>query len=407
MSCSDRLREALHAGRRPTLREVGGIEAVFAELDELVRSEHAAELVELVIDDAPQQAGQVVAASVATNDNPLILARIFDGLIAAEHLADEITSELADPVRTRIADRSDRRSAHRAAVVLDGAVRLALMTRLSRHVVLAELTAVRVDEADLFSVTAARAAGRCHDHWPDPELRAALERLLNSVPDGEAAFELGISELALAFGADDEPAVLAAMDRARALFATAMDAEEDRLDASAFASVIDALMAFASQGSPQLVAEAADAVTAAVDAHELWLDGMHVPWPAPRALALAEWSHLAGLLRRAARELEADSWLRPVEVLPDILRVYRATRSLPLARHGLDATGVESVLMPRIEARFIESSGLRAHVADWLDELSEDHELGDAARELLAAAQVDDEQGKARQSRFRPGSPGC
>lgn len=408
MSCVYRMRAALQEGCRPTLAGVGGIDALLAELDAVVRSEEAGGFVELVIDEAaPEQAGRVVAAVIATNNNPLVLAKVFDYLVNAETLADEVTRDLTDPIRDRIRERADKPAAHRAAAVLDGAVRLALMGRIGRHAVLAEVTAVRAEEPEPFSVTAARAAGRCHDYWPDEELRAALERLLNTVPDGEAAFELGVTELALALEANNRDAVLAGVNRARDLFAAAMAAEEDRLDAKAFIAVIDAVMAFAARGSAQLVAEAADSVTAAVDAHELWLDGAHVPWPAPRALALAEWSHLAGLLRRAARELEADSWLRPVEILPDVLRVYRATRSLPLGRHGFDAAGIETILMPRIEARFIESSGLRAHLADWLEELGGDDDLGEAARRLLDVAQSGDPEGKATPSRFRPGSPGC
>jgi hypothetical protein len=403
------LRDAFHEGREPTLADIGGTAGIVAELDELAASDVAAELVDVLLLEANLAANdlaRVVAAVIAHNPNPLVLAKVFDSLVDAETTAEEVGIAMAEPVRQRIADRSDSRAAHRAAVVLDGAVRLALLEQFNRHVVLAELTGVHSDEPAEFATVAARLAGRCHDFWPEAGLREALERLLDAASDGEAAFELGVCHLAIALQASDAGAVLDGLNEARKLFASALAAEEDRIDAQAFIAVIDAVATFASKGPPEVVAESADSLTAAVDAHELWLDGMHAPWRTPRALALAEWAHLAGLLRRAASELEADSWLRADEVLPDVLRVYRANRSLTLGRHAFSAAGVESVLAPPIEARFVESAGLRAHLADWLQELSDDSELGLAARELMSALEVGDAKGKAGASRCRPGSPG-
>lgn len=410
MSLLATLRDASEAGLEPTVDELGGSQALLDELDQVADSEYAAALLPGLLDSAHVDShtqALVLSAVVGSNPNPFILAAVFDALVDAVELPTTIGLGIAEPVRQRVADRADAQAAARAAVVLDGAVRLALLNRLNRHVVLAELTSVTSEELPQFAATAARLTGRCHDFWPDAALRQALERLMNVVEGGDAAFELGMCVLAVSLEGSEPAEILAGMYSARGLFTSAIAAEEHRPDAEAFVAIVDAVTAFAEGGSPELVAEASQSLTRSVELHQLWLSGMHEPWAAPRALAEAEWAHFAGLLRRATTDLDAESWLRATEILPDVVRVYRATRSVTLGQHGHTASGLEAILSPRIEARFIESAGLKAHLDDWLVELSADEELGPAARELLEAVEAGEDPGKAARFRFPPGSPGC
>jgi hypothetical protein len=158
--------------------------------------------------------------------------------------------------------------------------------------------------------------------------------------------------------------------------------DEERHDARLFGLAIDALLAFSQNGSDLNLNEAVDEFGELLRLRLLWLSGTHESWLAPRATAEIEWYRLVVLLREASALLARPSWLDARTSLDQVLQAYSASRAIRIYVREGEQSGLPALIEPRIEARFIEEEGLRAHLED---ALSEEHQTAAEPREREAA----------------------
>ena len=105
-------------------------------------------------------------------------------------------------------------------------------------------------------------------------------------------------------------------------------------------------------------------------------------WLAPRWDRDVQWFELLDSIPRLAAELDRPSWLRACEVLDRLFKVYDADRTIA------GGAGFGILLRPRIEASFVRSQGLLAHLDDRLRDpefIGEYRDVASALRERISS----------------------
>ena len=125
--------------------------------------------------------------------HPQALHAAIDNLFRGDQAAlERLGPVVAERLRNRLEQRGTPADAYIAAISAEGLVRLAINGAWSRLQVAAVMASVSDSEEPLFATSAARLIAVLYDHLPEPELVAALHRLL-SVEDAssDAAYALG------------------------------------------------------------------------------------------------------------------------------------------------------------------------------------------------------------------------
>jgi hypothetical protein len=384
-----RIEEQIASAGAINLEELGGVESIWRESDELASGPYFEEIVRALlrgwssIDVA--DAKRFILSGVRTQQLPNRLDGAIEAVLAEPFAVDLIGADLGSELLERAKTRGDARSALLAALALEGALQLAIGGYLNRYLVLASLTGVDAREDLVFAQRVARLLGVAHDHWRDPELVAALDRLA-AVHGAEAdvAVELGLARLVTAVTANTPDKVADELEAARTMFETAEHTEEGRDDATAFRLICTCLLDLASGARGELIAPVVDELRASLEMATLWLHGLERRWLSPRASAGVEWLRLLTAIERAATNVDEPSWYRPAEAVAETVDAYASARAVRLVVRSQEVAlpGVAAIVEPRIEAGFARHAGLRAHLTRWLED---EQDGGDDERHRVAA----------------------
>ena len=364
MSVVEALKGSLADDRRPTLGQIGGVEAILSEREAIAISTVFDAFVGSLVEASPEDQVallDVLMDGVSMQPRPVVFRDAVGALLDAPVLLQEAKPRLADALQTRVTHRSSPQDALLAAYALEAMFRLGLKDHAARWRTLIALDNVRCDDADPFVIHAAKIAGAAFHRWREPALREILIRLqANAEAEDEATFELGMIAFSEALDLDGSDGVRERMREARALFAGVLRRDAGRLDASIHATLIDIVIAFVDGASDGLAGKVESLGRLLAERHDRLGIGRLPDWLAPRAERDFEWWRLIRLLSTVDMDLGRPSWLDAGRVLERVLTVYGAERTI------LAAAGLDAILAPRIEAAFVRERGLMAHLDDVL-----------------------------------------
>ncbi|QWA23217.1 hypothetical protein KJK32_23580 [Streptomyces sp. JCM17656] len=214
--------------------------------------------------------------------------------------------------------------------------------------------------------------------------------------------------LADAANASDRSTLIEAFATARSFLQQALEADEDRPDATAFLAALDAVLAFDS-GRTETLHDATRKLRRSVTEHAMWLTGMRTHWRAGRYDTEAAWYTLSRDLEHADAHLDQPLTTWPSQTIHHVLAAYTAHRSVRLQPTDA-APGLQVLVAPRIEDAFASRQGLLLHLrglitdapADW-DSAAADLLLQAVDERLLA--QSADPQQAAREKHLRRPTP--
>lgn len=268
------------------------------------------------------------------------------------------------------------------AAALDGAFRWAITNRRRELRLLDLLLGVTPGDDPIFLARAAKIIGVAYSHWQnETELVAQLELLamVEGVQD-EAAFELGLSQLADGLKQEDQAKAMRAFEDARRWFLRASEHREQRPDADAYSHCLDVLLAFSRGDEPSKLQELS--LSLLNDAFQMaaWHRGHNNnPWLGARHAEEVCWNMLALNLSGLAAHLEEISWWEPAVVVERfVIASFSASRSiLKLSSDG----GIETLVQPRIIGMLAQKEGQALQVKNWLRH-NTDHAWAAEARDL-------------------------
>lgn len=209
--------------------------------------------------------------------------------------------------------------------------------------------------------------GVAYHSWGEVELRDTLVRLqANEESADEATFELAMVAFSKALNAAAMVDIHAGMREARGLFKQVLRRDPERLDAALHVAVIDLVLNFTKE-----VPEGLDAQTNALgrllaERHDQLGIGRVPEWLAPRVDKEVEWWKLLRIVRYIDGKLRRPSWTDTARIMCQVLAVYDAERTISIGGT------LNQLFAPRIEAAFIRSEGLVAHLEDLLADSSWD-----------------------------------
>jgi hypothetical protein len=360
----------LEAGARnggATLGTLGGIEAIVANTDFIAEGPFFDLLVPVAAAAEDPDRAQLVAVllrAFSISAHPSAFHDALNFLLECDELRPEVSGRLVPILEERIGKRREAANDLIAAYALEAMFRLALEQSSARYRVLAAMVELQTDEPPLFAEHAAKIVGTAYHQWGDDELLKTLVVLQNNeASESEAAFELGAAELSDALNAHSFEGIRVGLLQARELFALALSSDSERLDASAYIAVIDVLRAFSGNEIARDLNEAVNRLDRLVEERQDLLAIGTVPlWLRPRCDREVEWLRLLSTVRRVAAQLERPSWLNAASVLEQVLSIYDAERTVAIGN------GLNSLFAPRIEASFVRSQGLAAHLFDLLSD---------------------------------------
>ncbi|WP_206752627.1 hypothetical protein, partial [Acetobacter musti] len=302
----------------------------------------------------------------------------------SEVLRARVGLRLIRSLEMQAAARSDNRNSLIAAYALETWLRLALGGVVTRFRLLSVLVEIEPEENGIFLEHAAKIVGVAFHAWCDRDLLIVLERLRrNPAASGEATFEYGNALLSIALDGSDQHSLMAGLESARTLFLEADCIDPDRSDAKVYAAVIEVVQGFARNAGESDLQQAFHTLANTAADRAFLLSADRLPdWLIPRWDRDVQWFELLEYIPRIAVELDRPSWLRACEVLDRLLKVYDADRTIA------GGIGFGILLRPRIEASFVRSRGLLAHLDDRLrdpDFIGEYRDVAVTLRDRISA----------------------
>ncbi|GGP77325.1 hypothetical protein GCM10010265_64530 [Streptomyces griseoincarnatus] len=367
--------------RGPTLADLGGLQTVLREADEVAAGPQlpylltafARSLAE-VPEDGRRRLTDATLQGLRSPHAAWTLAEAVDVLCTWPSLLDllgrQTTRVLADHAEDALASTA---AAALAQPALAGLLRLCLAGAANPHRLLTLLTEITGQEDAEALDRLPSLIGIAHDHFPDAGLVSVLSTLHNH-PDlptalrADAGYELAVVELRHALDAPNHADIETRLRQALLRFSELDRTQEARLDARAYATALEAVLAFTPAPDAHLhgsLAAAADRLEQTVQQLSAWRSGMHqLEWLSARGLTQSAWARLVEDLRTAQRQLAQPSWYSPAAALNDLLEVYLASRAVH-TRMGTSAEpgqGLEALLSPTVEASFLRHDGLLHHL---------------------------------------------
>ncbi|MGX1678173.1 hypothetical protein ACWIFK_08470 [Streptomyces althioticus] len=367
--------------RGPTLADLGGLQTVLREADEVAAGPQlpylltafARSLAE-VPEDGRRRLTDATLQGLRSPHAAWTLAEAVDVLCTWPSLLDllgrQTTRVLADHAEDALASTA---AAALAQPALAGLLRLCLAGAANPHRLLTLLTEITGQEDAEALDRLPILIGIAHDHFPDAGLVSVLSTLHNH-PDlptalrADAGYELAVVELRHALDAPNHADIETRLRQALLRFSELDRTQEARLDARAYATALEAVLAFTPAPDAHLhgsLAAAADRLEQTVQHLSAWRSGMHqLEWLSARGLTQSAWARLVEDLRTAQRQLAQPSWYSPAAALNDLLEVYLASRAVH-TRMGTSAEpghGLEVLLSPTVEASFLRHEGLLHHL---------------------------------------------
>ncbi|MEW2626103.1 hypothetical protein [Streptomyces sp. NPDC048106] len=378
-------------GDPPTLTDLGGEDALWQQADTLAASPLWFRVVEILLAEwdtlqHPDQAATFGTQALTTTTSPAAADDLLDQLVEHPGYLQHASSQLNTLALERSRHHSTPLEAELAGIFLEAALRLALPGTTKRYALFDRLV-----DSDATTAPAAyarrvvRALGTAYEHWRDSDLLTALQRFSHTDVRGDAAYELAMCHLADAANAPDRSTLLQAFATARDLLQQAIDADEDRPDATAFLAALDAVLAF-DTGNTTTLATATGQLRRSLTEHALWLTGTRTHWRAGRYDTEAAWYTLSCSLEHVDAHLDQPLTAWPNQTIQHVLTVYAAHRSVRL-QPAEAATGLQVLVAPRIEKAFASRQGLLLHLRGLVADAPEDWDAH-AAHQLLQA--IDD-----------------
>lgn len=361
--------DELRAG--PLASDLGGWEEVAAAAIDLSSSPHFVYLVDVAgkadgsaTSDIVSELDRAVLHGVAEHSRHSSYVSAITRLLRYPSLAVRLGRALEQALERRAetgaSPGADISTAATGAVALQAWLYLCTCKTVKEHRLLAFLTDLPETVRDLPSPMAQalpRVVGLAHEHFGDDDLLSLLKRLADiPVAGADAGFELALSELRRALGADTQSAFIRSAAEARSGFAAVGAADEARHDAHAYEAALDAIMAFG-RSDPASLREATGRLEAAVIQHSAWLSGNYLPmWTWTRAQAEVSWLQLSAVLASAANTLQEACWYHPSQAVTALTDAYRAGRSFSTNQASNNPAGMELLIHPVIEGTFVRDA---------------------------------------------------
>jgi hypothetical protein len=267
---------------------------------------------------------------------------------------------------------ADDRARHYGAraTALRGALYLAQFEASCLRYLEGDLLRLDMSDDGGFLRGAAAIVGLICSHKPDGDLVAVLERL-QAIPEAsdEAAYALGLVDLAAAIGEPDRSRALASFSSARGRFEASIAATEMRPDARLFASVIEVILAFANGEGADRIATTLPALREALFvyvASNFDRDGRPADrsWIGQKTAEALHWSDVAVAISNLAESLDQDAWLHPMMVIEkQLFFILCANRTL---FRRTASGGFEAAISPRIQDHFVAEKTKLSLLDQWL-----------------------------------------
>ncbi|GGS61861.1 hypothetical protein AB0E75_31335 [Streptomyces griseoviridis] len=378
-------------GDPPTLADLGGEDTFWQQADTLAASPlwfRAAETLLAEWDNLhhPDKAAAFITRALTTTTSPAAADDLLDQLVEHPGYLQRASSQLNNLALERSRHHTTPLEAELAGLFLEAALRLALPGTTRRYGLFDRLVdpgATRAPAA--YARRVVRALGTAYEHWRDSDLLAALQHFTQTAVHGDAAYELAMCHLADAANAPDRPTLLAAFTTARSFLQQAIDADEDRPDATAYLAALDAVLAF-DVGDTTTLTTATCQLRRSLTEHAMWLTGTRTHWRAGRYDTEAAWYTLSLDLEHADAHLDQRLTTWPNQTIQHILATYTAHRSVRLQPADA-APGLQVLVAPRIEDAFANRQGLLLHLRGLVADAPDDWDAN-AAHQLLQA--IDD-----------------
>lgn len=400
MAIIESLQNAIESGRVPSVEEIGGIEAVRSSIDSLARSPFL-DIISVIARQSTAsdrvEFAKVLVLGIKLSTYPEQFRAALEEILSDAEIYESVGKELPMLLAERVESRNRTNTPLVSAYALEALLKLALSGRINKHRYLALLIETNDTESPLFAEHAVTLAGAAFHVWNEPDLLRVLENL-SRIPEASdgAWFELGLAWLRNGLSSSDASGVLKCLDTARGYFSRSNEAGEQRDDALAYLSVVDAVRQFASGESAAVIGKTTSELERALQRRAMWVDVAGVPeWMRPRFDREAQWGLLVRQIQLVASKLNRSSWLNASSVMEHVLAVYDADRTIS------SGPGLQHLVRPRIEDAFVRERGLFAHLDDVLSENVLPDISADVAQELRKriAAQFEEHKppGKAHE----------
>ncbi|QFU14727.1 hypothetical protein [Microvirga thermotolerans] len=377
---------ALQAGRTPSSSGFGGLSALLAEVEVVAQSPFAAEFVTLVMDEADAVDGaapEFVTGVIERLQNDFAISSIVD-ILADRPPLPPIFEQRCFRAWLRLASSREAAVSVRTAA-LRGAL---LMKRGSQRRALelaGRVAASDLDDDPHYLAHAARIGGLLHSEAPNGGIVEFLEALrdIDGAAD-EAAFELGLHEIAAAFNGSGTDEIRGHFDAARSWFEISSAKRESRSDAKVLSLAIGVLSDF-HDDRPVASSERLDELSREAFAYSAYAGYQADFLQGLKAAQVAAWASLSFRLHTVVESLAQPGWLDAAQVIEsELLTVYTASRTI--FRKGSDG-GVERIVRPRIEQEISKNRSQLFVLREWLKTKGMT-ELGPAAAGLLERAEA-------------------
>ena len=315
-------------------------------------------------------------------------------MLSRSALSGAVTRRLVSILNCRVEARKNGELPLISSYALEGLLRAAISGTVSKHRVLGALGEVTDSEDPIFALHAAKLAGISFQLWNDQEMLVTLDRLCGTeASTDEALVELGLCHLKCAFSKSDRGSVIRELSVVRQFLLKAMSANEEREDAIAYRSAVDIVLGFATDAPSNEIDKHAAELKLSVSRWLAWRERELIPpWLKAREDSDLQWASLVSEVPVVAEKINRQSWLNASAVLERILAVYDAERFVGVG------PGLKVIVSPRIEAAFLRTSGLRAHLNDALDSGVLEQiptEVAQSLRERICALAAGASPGKA------------
>lgn len=365
MNACAALQKSVSEGKLPTVDELGGVNAILADRQAILASPFLDVLVESIgsgSKDEQTALAELVVDGFSTADTPTVFRDAAGALLSHADLRALLCGHLVKVLIDRVGGRRNGNDALIAAYALEAMFGLGMEDRRARLETLLLFEDLNAEDDGLFVQHAVKIVGVAYHYWREPDLRKVLIRLqANGEAADEAAFELAMITFADALDADDMAHIEARMRDARALFQSVLRHDSERYDAALHVAVIDIISSFAGDNADGLGSRIEKLGQLLTARHDQLGIGVVPSWLAPRVDREIEWWALLRLLRSVDSDLRRESWLDAGMIMEQVLAIYDAERTISIGG------ALHTLFAPRIEAAFVRTQGLAAHLQDLLD----------------------------------------
>ena len=281
-----------------------------------------------------------------------------------------LTPACFESLRKVAADRT-RHSGARAAA-LRGVLYLAQSERSRLRYLEGDLLALDLRDDPDFLRHAAAVLGLICAHRPDADFVVMLHSL-REIPEAtdEAAYALGMIELAGALGESRRDQAIRNFSSAKRWFEASVASEQFRPDARLFVAVIGVILAFSNGETPSKIRDDMPALREAL--FQYVASATHrderpsdQSWIGQKAVEASYWGDVALAISRLADSFDRDAWLHPIAVIEaQLYFIVSASRTL---FRRTPTGGFEAAIFPRIENHFIAEKTKLSILDQWLAE---------------------------------------